>query len=308
MQLTRQLPRTSSLALALLLLGAPATAQVLPCNEQAQNAQLAGVLEAQSDLQFAFAIAHNIIDPMERAEAMLEAFGEYIEALELERARYDARLAVCARLGGGAYAPDIDPQDFVALIDNPFLPYSPGAQRSYRKITAGGDVETVETEVLSITREILGVTCTVVRDIERENGVLVEETLDYFAQDEAGNVWYFGEISMNYEEGFLTDLDGSWIAGEDGAEPGIVMPAAPTIGTVYRQEFALGEAEDTGAVIALGAQVQVPYGNFNGCLVTYDFSALEPEAREHKSYASGLGLVLEVDLESGERTELISAQ
>jgi len=306
MQLTRTLLRSPSLGLALLALGAPAVAQ-LPCSEQARTAQLGGVLEAQSDLQFAFAVAHNIIDPMERADAMLEAFGEYLEALALGQSRYAARLGVCSRLGGGAYAPDIDPMDFVAVIDNPFLPYIPGARRTYRKVTAGGVVETVETEVLSVTREILGVTCTVVRDIASENGVVVEDTLDYFAQDEDGNVWYFGEISMNYEDGYLHDLDGSWIAGEDGAEAGIVMHATPVIGTVYRQEFALGEAEDTAGIVALGVQVQVPFGTFGGCLVTYDFSALEPSAREQKSYAPGLGLVLEVNLNTGERTELISA-
>jgi hypothetical protein len=296
-----------SLALGTLLSAAVAHAQLSPCEEQARLAHTSGVLEVQAELLLELANTQNIVDPQERAEAVLDAYAEYLDGLELVRAQYDARLAVCARVGLGAYAPEIDPQDFVAVVDNPLLPFLPGAQRSYRKVEASGDIETVDSTVLNVTREILGVPCTVVHVIERENGTIVEETLDYYAQDEDGNVWYFGELAMNFEGPYLHDLDGSWIAGEDGAQPGILMPGAPVVGDVYRQEFYLGEAEDTAGITALGVAVQVPYGNLTGCLTTYDFSPLEPDQSETKGYAPGLGLVLEVDLETGERLELVSA-
>lgn len=299
--------RLAPLAGVALALSGSAHAQLAPCPDQARLAQTAGVLEAQADLQDALAVALNLVDPQEYAEAVLDAYAEYLDELDLVREQYERRLAVCARLGGGAYAPEIDPQDFVPVVDNPFFPQLPGAQRSLRKVSPNGDVETVDSTVLSVTRDILGVACTVVHVFERENGTLVEETFDYYAQDRDGNVWYFGELAMNFEGGYLTDLDGSWIAGEDGAQPGILMPGAPVVGDVYRQEFYLGEAEDTAGITALGVAVQVPYGALTGCLTTYDFSALQPDAEELKAYAPGLGLVLEVDLETGVRTELVSA-
>lgn len=307
MQLNRPLRSSTLLLLGAALLAASAPAQTDPCADQARIAQVATNLASQADLQFALAEAENIADPQERFDARLEAFAAYLDELDLSRAQHDARLAVCSRIGGGRYAPDIDPQDFVAVVDNPYFPLLPGSTRSFQKTTLGGDIETIDLEVLHVTREILGVTCTVVRDIARENGVIVEDTLDYYAQDTAGNVWYFGELALNFEGGYLRDLHGSWIAGEDGAAAGILMQGAPVVGTVYRQEFALGEAEDTAGITAIGVSVQVPYGNLNGCLTTFDFSALEPDLREQKTYAPGLGVVLEIDLVNGERLELISA-
>ncbi|MEZ6014716.1 MAG: hypothetical protein R3F49_06365 [Planctomycetota bacterium] len=308
MQTLRPVRTSVFLIFGALALRASATAQIAPCAEQARIAQTAGVLEAQADLQKALAIHQNILDPQERHDALVESFGEYLDELALVDEQYEGRLAVCSRLGGGVYAPDIDPQDFVAVIDNPFMPLLPGARRSYRKVEPNGVVETIEIEVLTETREILGVACTVVRDIAMENGVVIEETLDYYAQDTDGNVWYFGELAMNFEDGYLHDLDGSWIGGEDGAQPGILMQATPQVGTVYRQEFFLGEAEDTAGIVALGVQAQVPYGTFGGCLVTHDFSPVDPGLLEQKYYAPGIGVVLEINLVDGARLELMSVQ
>jgi hypothetical protein len=121
-----------------------------------------------------------------------------------------------------------------------------------------------------------------------------------------GNVWYFGEISKNFEDGQLTDLDGSWFAGAGGAKPGIIMHASPVVGTTYRQEWFLGEAEDVATTLALDAAADVPYGSFVNCVQTLDFTPIEPDAQEHKFYAAGIGVVLEIDIVEDERLELIS--
>jgi hypothetical protein len=118
-------------------------------------------------------------------------------------------------------------------------------------------------------------------------------------------VWYLGEESKEYENGQVVSTAGSWEAGVDGAEAGIVMPAAPQIGQAYRQEYYAGEAEDRAEVLATGESVSVPGGSFTGCIRTADTTPLEPDVVEHKTYCPGVGVVLEVNLEDGARLELV---
>ncbi|MFH0813067.1 MAG: hypothetical protein V2A69_09545, partial [Pseudomonadota bacterium] len=183
-------------------------------------------------------------------------------------------------------------------------PLTPGTTRIYEGQTEEG-TEVIEVHVTDDIREILGVPCLVVRDTVTVDDELVEDTYDYFAQDKEGNVWYFGENSYTYEDGKIVSVDGSWIAGVDGAKPGIVMEAHPEVSDVYRQEFAPGEAEDLGEVLSLNESVTVPYGSFGSCLMTKDFSPIEPDVEEHKYYAPGVGVVLELNVETGERVELV---
>ncbi len=216
-----------------------------------------------------------------------------------------ARNDVCDQLGGGPYDPKIDPSDFVEAIDNPYLPLTPGTTFHYEsQIEAGLELDDIE--VTNDTREILGVTCTVVHDVARVDGSITEDTTDWFAQDKTGNVWYFGEDTRQFEDGVLVGIDGAWMAGVDGALPGIVMEAHPAVGDVYRQEFAVGEAEDMAQVVALGQPVTVPYGSFSDALETKEFSALEPGTVENKEYVPDIGFVLSVDPDTGERQELVS--
>lgn len=222
------------------------------------------------------------------------------ECKEIREARGD----LCEELGEDTYAPALDPADFVAVIDNPFAPFAPGSRWVYEKETDEG-TERIEVEVQVETRTIQGIEATIVRDVVFLDDVLVEDTFDWLAQDQKGNVWYLGEIAQNYEDGNLVDVEGSWEYGRDGAQPGLWMKAAPAVGDVYRQELLLGEAEDVGRVVTLDADVDVPAGSFAGCLGTEDLTPLEPDALENKFYAPGVGLVLEVDPETGERTELV---
>lgn len=198
--------------------------------------------------------------------------------------------------------PTFDPDNFVTGVDNPLYPLLPGT--TYINASPDG----VFADNLTVTRdtiEILGVGCIVVDDRAYEDGELVERTLDYFAQDKQGNVWYLGEFVKNYENGKVVDNDGSWEAGVDGAIAGIVMPAKPEVGMKYQQEFYEGEAEDRGEVLSLDKTVTVPFGTFDNVLETEDTTPLEPAVREHKYYAKGIGVALVVDVAGGGREELV---
>jgi hypothetical protein len=197
------------------------------------------------------------------------------------------------------YAPVIDPENFVEGIDNPYLTFTPGTTYIYEG-ESDGELERIEVTVLAETRDILGITCTIVRDTVWVDGELVEDTFDWYAQDVDGNVWYMGEDVKDYENGEVVSTAGSWEAGVDGALPGIVMQADPQVGDTYRQEYYVGEAEDMAEVISLTETASVTYGDFEDVLVTSEWSPLSPGVVEHKYYAQGVGLILEVVVEGGE--------
>jgi hypothetical protein len=205
---------------------------------------------------------------------------------------------------GAAYAPAFDPAAFVEGVDHPFFPMVAGASFIF-----DGD-EHVEVEVLAETKDIQGINATVVRDRVFERCEVIEDTLDWYGQDRAGNVWYLGEETAEYENGEVTSTAGSWEAGVDGALPGIVMLAEPEAGDLYRQEFLEGEAEDIGEVTAVTGSVSVPAGEWAGSdvLVTEEWTPLEPDVRERKIYARGVGVVRIKTIQGGnELTTLTSA-
>jgi len=200
------------------------------------------------------------------------------------------------------YDPPVAPARFSAPVANPLWPLTPGTV----SVLVGGG-ERIEVTVTDQTKEILGVRTTVVRDVAYDGDTILEDTYDWFAADNEGNVWYFGEDSTAYEDGQPADKEGSWEAGVGGAKPGIVMHATqPPIGEIYRQEYYPCEAEDVAKVVSLSTSVTVPYGQLDGCLQTLDLNPLEPNGGEHKFYCPGIGLVLEVDVDSDDRVELMS--
>jgi hypothetical protein len=206
---------------------------------------------------------------------------------------------------GGRYDPDISPADFVDGVDHPYLPLAPGSSWVYEG-TADGEVERIEVVVTPERRQVMGISAVVVRDTVTAAGELVEDTFDWYAQDRDGNVWYLGEETREYEGGEVSSTAGSWEAGVDGALPGIVMAARPTVGHAYRQEYYRGEAEDLAEVVRLGDRARVPFGVVDELLVTKEWNPFEPETVEEKSYAPGVGLVLEVKTAGGEgRVELV---
>jgi hypothetical protein len=202
-----------------------------------------------------------------------------------------------------------DPAAFVAGVNNPYFPLVPGTRYVYEAKFSDGSTERDEVEVLSETRPIMGVTATVVHDQVFLDGVLMEDTHDWFAQDNAGNVWYLGEAVDTYKKnGKLSNQHkGAWEWGMDGALPGVIMWADPSqhINEVYYQEYYPRVAEDQGQVLSVQESVAVPYGSFDHVVQTYDFSPLDKGGDEYKFYAQGIGLIKEVEVASGEESVLI---
>jgi len=204
------------------------------------------------------------------------------------------------------YSVDINPADFVTGVNNPYFPLVPGTRYVYQGQVEDG-LERIEIEVLSETKEVMGVPTTVVHDTGYLNDEMIEDTLDWYAQDKDGNVWYFGEDVKNYRNGKLSNGAGSWQAGVDGALPGIIMFADPAghIGETYRQEYYKGQAEDMADLLSANESVTVPYGSFENVLKTKDYTPLEPDQLENKFYAPGIGLVKELNPDTGEESVLI---
>lgn len=175
-------------------------------------------------------------------------------------------------------------------IDNPMMPFLPGMRWVYRGVK-DGVVEKNRTVVMDQTRQIMGVTCTVVLDRVYENGKLTEKTHDWYAQDKLGNVWYFGEATAEYVNGKVDNREGSWEAGVNDARPGIVMQAAPQVGDSYKQELAAPVAEDEAEVLSLHTHTSSYFGTFHDLLKTQETSPLEPGTAEVKWYARGIGFI-----------------
>lgn len=214
---------------------------------------------------------------------------------------------IAAGCGSDPTAPEYDPEIPTAWADavtNQFFPLTPGTVWEYEGETDEG-TETILVEVLEVPRNVAGVTAVVVRDRVYLEGELIEDTHDWYAQDEEGNVWYLGEDSKEIEDGQVVSTDGSWEWGVDGALPGIIMWADPAahLDEEYRQEYYEGEAEDWGRVVALNQTVVVPLGTFTGCIRTEDWNDLESGSLENKYYCPGIGPTLEVG--GDERVELV---
>ena len=203
--------------------------------------------------------------------------------------------SISSGLPQGSEKVKLDPADFTTELDNPYWPMKPGARWVYDSGDSKGVREKAVVEVTNRTKRIAnGVVARVIRDTVTEKGELIEVTDDWYAQDRAGNIWYLGEYVTNYENGKVTDHDGSFEAGVDGAEAGVAMPADPKAGMTYRQEYYKGEAEDKAGVVSVGLeQVEVPFGFYNkDVLMTRDLVPTEPKVQELKFYARGVGPLL----------------
>jgi hypothetical protein len=200
---------------------------------------------------------------------------------------------------------NLDPADFSADIDNRQWPMTVGSRWVYR-VTDYSD-GSIEHDVIKVTDQTKmmgdGIEARVVHDVVTEDGEPVEVTDDWYAQDGEGNIWYFGEHTIEYRHGRPHD-NGSWQAGVDGALPGVALPAKPKVGLSYREEYSKGEAEDQSRVLSLDQQAEVPAGHYTHVLMTEDFSPIEPKVSELKFYAKGSGqAVLAVDVSGGTDTE-----
>lgn len=223
-------------------------------------------------------------------------------------------VASAITLSGGASAPEPaaaapgrpPASAFSAHVDNPWYPLLPGTRYVYSGIKDGQPSRDVLT-VTHQTQTIDGAACVVVQDRLYLRGRLFERTTDWYTQDALGNVWYFGENTAELDKsGHVTSTEGTWMAGADGARPGIYMPAQPRIGQSFRQEFSKGQAEDHFRVIGLVGTLTAPVG-IKSTLLTEEWTPLEPGVLDHKMYVRGIGTVLEQTVKGGnERAELVS--
>jgi hypothetical protein len=217
--------------------------------------------------------------------------------------------AAASTLPQGSEPVQLDPAEFGTRIDNPYFPLVPGDRRVYRE-TDGSSTQRVVVSVSKKTKLIEnGITARVVHDRVTEQGEVVEDTFDWYAQDAEGNVWYLGEDTVECRNGRIKNHSGSFEAGVDGAQPGVIMPANPEPGQKYRQEYYAGEAEDKAEVLSVNEQTRVPFGHFRDVLLTKDLVPLEPRVSEYKMYAPGIGMLLAIKTSGGEgREELMRIQ
>lgn len=320
--------RSTCVLIAALGLGVASSAAAAPkfCSATASRAFDACKSARQEEFLSAAAVCSNVSDPDARDACIADAKDARSEATQLCRDQLSARRDLCKELGEARYSDNLDPalfdSDFGALTHpNPYFPLGIGNRWKYQTAS-----ETDVVEILDATKSISGVTCVVAHDVVKEGSDVVEDTNDWFAQAKNGDVHYCGEEAKQLESFDGDDprvpevvgIEGSFKAGRDGAQSGILFLAAPTAGALYRQEFQLGVAEDAARVLsttyafggdpALDALVPQALADLlcaGDCVVTEDFSPLEPDVVERKYYAPGIGVFLEVTPDTGEVLRLV---
>ncbi len=270
------------------------------------------------------AICINITDQKAHNSCLDDLEDSQAEADQLCVGQHETRLAACEVLGEGRYDPDFRPARFDnpkrPSNPNPYFPLGVGKHWEYRSAT---QVDTVD--IVNETKLIAGVNCIVFRDLVFEDGLIHEATDDWYVPGKDGSVWYFGEEVKDFEtfkgdnplRSELDSIDGSFKAGRDGDKPGIIALASPKVGDVYLEEFSLGNAEDVTEILS----TTYSYGHdpvldenvprelvqrfcAGNCVVTKNYSLLEPGLFARKYYARGVGTILEVE-NTGEVVQLV---
>ena len=207
--------------------------------------------------------------------------------------------ATVIALTGGTASAGVDPADFNSPVNNPYFPLKPGTVFVYKGSEDGQHL----VEHLRVThrhRSIAGVSAVVISDILYANGHLNEKTTDWYANDNRGNTWYFGERTATYKpDGTVQSREGSWRAGVNGGEAGLIMPADPHPPDAYRQEFLKNDAEDQAWIVANHGTLRVPYGKLKDIVRSYEWTRLEPGVVSLKLYAPHIGIVAERDVAGG---------
>lgn len=296
------------------------------CSATARAASRACASQTLDDYWIAVGVCTNEPGASDRKKCLQDAEDSRVEANALCRQQTEARHALCGEVGEGRYDPEFEPRDFDSDFNdltnpNPYFPLTIGSEWTFRSAD-----ETSTVRVTNATKLIDEVRCIVVRDEVLVDGVLIEGTNDWFAQAKDGNTWYCGEETAGYEtfkgdrprKPELTSIDGSFKAGRDGDRPGIIFLANPMVGQVYIEEASLGNAEDATEVLS----VDYSYGKDpkldqlvpsalakllckGDCVVTRNFSQLEPGVFERKYYARGIGVFLETGPQSGTVVRLV---
>ena len=191
------------------------------------------------------------------------------------------------------YEPILTASNFVSVINNRYFPLPVGRVWVYKGVKdSQTQIDTVR--VLAQTKLVAeGIRARVVSDVATHGSKLLEKTFDWYAQDKQGSVWYLGEDTTAYLPSGKLDKSGSWEAGVDDAEPGLVMEAGPRVPDAYRQEYLAGQAEDTAWIVGGVNSLTVPYGTVRHVLTSLEATRIEPGLYDKKVYAAGVGIVLE---------------
>ena len=296
------------------------------CSATSRLMQAACQAETRDDFFVELAKCLNESEHGEGYDCRIDARQSYREERRFCGEQLEARQSVCADLGEGPYDPSFEPGDFYSGLPagfepNPYFPMQVGNQWVY-----GGD-EDIQVDVLDETKLIDDITCFVVRDVVSVDGLLVEDTDDWFAVSRVdGGIWYCGEEVKDYEyfEGDspslpeLIAIDGSFKVERDGDRAGVIFPGVPTVGQVFRQEFSLGNAEDIGAIVStsyswgvepeLDELVPQDLAEFlcrNDCVVVVEYTPIEPGVFERKYYAPGIGFFLGTNPLDEESVQLV---
>ena len=283
--------------------------------------------ETRDDFSIAKAKCINVSDGKRRKECFIEAKAARAEAKQLCRAQRAQRLEICDELGEARYDPSVDPADFDSdytnlTNPNPYFPLTIDYRWDY-----AGSLETNTIVALDETKLIEGVTCIVLNDKRYEDGLLVEDTDDWYGQRKNGTVDFCGEAVSNFET-FPGDnpvrpervsTDGQWKTGRDGDPSGTFILGSPRVGDVHRAEFSPGIAEDTVRYLSTSYSFgrdsvldqHVPralmelFCRDHDCWVTGENTGIEPGAFQTKYYARGVGFILGVDRETGKSVQLV---
>jgi hypothetical protein len=296
------------------------------CEKSAGSMFKACYFDVRDDLNETIASCQHIADRGDRWACYSSAYIAKGEDSEECGAVHEARVEACEVLDEDRYDPDplLDPANMFVdpgtpVLTNPYVSVEEGHTYVLRVGEIGEDPEElVVVHVTGETQDVLDVPCRIVVDIafevSEEDGEveyeLVEATDDLFALTTAGDVVYCGEVSRNYEDGILRDLDGSFEAGIEWAKAGTLILREAIPGLAHRTEFAPGEAEDIIQYVTLAGGPTEDQGDEvdgfecdGGCLQTFDFAPLDPESTEFKFYLPGIGFVLAVGMEDGEVVE-----
>jgi hypothetical protein len=308
--------------------GATAHAQKF-CSQTAQALFDACKTGATEDFIVRNAVCLNIGDGAERDECYGDSEDQRQEENQVCREQKDWRLQSCKLVGEERYDPDFDSADFDTDFHNlthpnPYFPLTIGNKWTFKdKVENELDV----IEILNQTKLIDGVTCVVARDKVFKNGFLKEFTDDWFAQNMDKNVWYCGEEVKDYEvfdgdhpkRAELVSIDGSFKAGRDGDKPGIIFLANPKKDDVYFEEFSLANAEDVTRILSdnysfgknseldrlVPQQLAERFCAAGDCIVTENFSLLEPGIIARKFAGRGIGVFLEIELDTNAVIQLV---
>ncbi len=225
----------------------------------------------------------------------------------VQESSLDSAGTSATRLPQGSDPVELDPADFTIEITNRYWPMEVGDRWVLEETDDEGGTQRVEVTVLDETKTVAaGIEARVVHDLVTDaDGSVVEDTYDWYAQDSSGNLWYLGEETAEYENGKVVSTEGSWEAGKDGAQAGIAVPAEPTPGMTYRQEYLADEAEDVAIVLSTDEQVETPTGTYSRALLTRDTTPLQPEISELKLYAPGVGPVMVLQSSGGAAREVL---